>query len=96
MVLLLSAVLSSELCSGLIRFEDLEESSQNSKLWRFLERNTCQDGTGFAAHMSTHMSQSTLSLVFGNARSVAAAQPNSNKGNRVIWVELLRNESYDS
>ena len=92
MVLLLSAVLSSELCSGLIRFEDLEESSQNSKLWRFLERNTCQDGTGFAAHMS----QSTLSLVFGNARSVAAAQPNSNKGNRVIWVELLRNESYDS
>ena len=30
----------------------------------------------------------------GNARSVAAAQPNSNKGNRVIWVELLRNESH--
>ena len=35
----------------------------------FSERNTCQDGTDFVAHMSTHMSphmsQSTLSLVFG-------------------------------
>ena len=49
----------------------------------FSERNTCQDGTDFVAHMSTHMSQSTLSLVFGIARSLAAAQPNSNKGNRV-------------
>ena len=48
------------------------------------------NGADFVAHMSAHMSQPTLSLGFGNVRSVAVVQSNSNKGYRVIWTESLR------
>ena len=50
--------------------------------------------TVLSAASVAHMSQPALSLGFGNARSVAAAQPNPNKGYRVIWAESLRSESY--